>query len=298
MSSVVPTVAKPSVAKTADKAVDKLDTRTPSSTRSLLLRVLSALILAPLVLGAVYMGGRVFAALVAFLCVIMIFEWTRMVERREFSASFYVLAASAAISLFAAGSGAYGPAFFIASTAGIAAFFLARRATGLGFWSAFAAVYIIAPCIALVWLRFSVENGLGLTFLLFFIVWSADTGAFIFGKAIGGPKISHALSPSKTWAGIGGGIIGGAAFGAVAGVYFFGADAAPLYLLIGAVLGAASVLGDLAESAFKRNFGLKDISGFIPGHGGALDRLDGMIFATAAMTGGYFLYMLLAGISG
>jgi len=297
VSSVAPAVDK-AVDRAIDKAVDKLDTRTPSSTRSLVLRVLSALVLIPLVLGAVYVGGRIFAALIAFLCIIMIFEWTRMVERREFSASFYVLAASAAISLFSAGAGAYGPAFFISSIAGIAAFFLARRATGLGFWSGFAAVYIIAPCIALIWLRFSGENGLGLTLMLFFIVWAADTGAFIFGKAIGGPKISHALSPSKTWAGIGGGVIGGAALGAGAGLYMIGPGAALAYLLIGAVLGGASVVGDLAESAFKRNFGLKDISGFIPGHGGALDRLDGMIFATAAMTGGYFLYMLLTGISG
>ncbi|MHA7873597.1 MAG: phosphatidate cytidylyltransferase, partial [Hyphococcus sp.] len=130
------------------------------------------------------------------------------------------------------------------------------------------------------------------TFMLFFIVWAADSGAFVTGKLIGGPKISHALSPSKTWAGICGGVLGGCIAGAVAGVHFFGWQSAMAFLLIGGVLGAASVAGDLFESALKRNFGLKDISGFIPGHGGALDRMDGMIFATAAMTGGYFAYML------
>jgi phosphatidate cytidylyltransferase len=70
------------------------------------------------------------------------------------------------------------------------------------------------------------------------------------------------------------------------------------YVLIGGLLGAASVIGDLVESGFKRNFGLKDISGLIPGHGGALDRLDGMIFATSAMTAGLLIYMLWEKVQG
>ncbi len=277
----------------APPAADKLDTRTPPSTRSLMLRFASALVLIPLVIGAIYIGGWVFAVLAAVSCLTMVFEWTRMVERREFSTSFFALAGGAALALFAATIGTYGAAFVIALISAIAAFVLARRNARLGFWSAFAAPYLIAPCIALIWLRLSTDHGLTLTLILFMTVWAADTGAFLFGKAIGGPKISYALSPSKTWAGIGGGIIGGAVIGAVAGYFLIGGEAVLLSLLAGAALGAASVMGDLAESAFKRNFGLKDISGFIPGHGGALDRLDGMIFATAAMTGGYFLYMVL-----
>ncbi len=277
----------------APPAAEKLDTRTPPSTRSLLLRFASALVLIPLVVGAVYVGGWVFVLLVVLLCMMMLFEWTRMVERREFSASFFALAGGAAISLFSAAAGIYGIAFIIGLVSGLAAFILSRRDARLGLWSAFAAPYLIAPCIALIWLRVSTDHGLVLTLILFVTVWAADTGAFLFGKAIGGPKISYALSPSKTWAGIGGGIVGGAVIGAVAGYFLIGGETVFLSLLAGAGLGAASVLGDLAESAFKRNFGLKDISGFIPGHGGVLDRLDGMIFATAAMTGGYFLYMVL-----
>ncbi len=282
----------------APPAAEKLDTRTPPSTRSLLLRFASALILIPLVVGAIYIGGWVFAVLAALSCLTMIFEWTRMVERREFSASFFALAVGAVLALFTATVGAYGAAFVIALISAIAAFVLAHRDARLGLWSAFAAPYLIAPCIALIWLRLSTGYGLELTLILFVTVWAADSGAFLFGKAIGGPKINYALSPSKTWAGIGGGIFGGAVIGGVAGFVLIGGEAVLLSLLAGAVLGAASVVGDLAESAFKRNFGLKDISGFIPGHGGALDRLDGMIFATAAMTGGYFLYMLLTKVPG
>ncbi len=282
----------------AASAIDKLDTGAPASTRSLVLRFVSAAVLIPIVIVAVHLGGRYFSALIAFATVVMIFEWTRMVERREYSAGFYALSLGAAAALYAAASGAYGAAFLICAASGAAAFVLAKNARRLGLWPALAALYITAPSIALIWLRFDPENGRALTYFLFLIVWAADTGAFITGKLIGGPKISHALSPSKTWAGIGGGVIGGAAIGAAAGAYLFGANAAALLLIVGGALGAASVCGDLVESAFKRNFGLKDISGFIPGHGGALDRLDGMIFATTAMTSAYFLYMLAGDFQG
>ena len=279
-------------------ALEKLDTDNPSSTRSLLLRFVSAVILIPLVLIAVHQGGRIFAAMVAFACIVMIFEWTRMVERKECSASFYALALGATAAMFFAPSGQYSLAFLLCALSGLAAFFLAKRSGGVGFWPALAALYILIPSVALMWLRLDAPGGRGLTFMLYFIVWAADSGAFVTGKLIGGPKISHALSPSKTWAGIGGGVVGGSIIGAAAAYLFFGPGAAWAYFMLGGVLGAASVAGDLAESAVKRNFGLKDISGFIPGHGGALDRMDGMIFATSAMTSAYFLYMLLGKLQG
>lgn len=257
------------------------------------MRVLSAVILMPIVIAAIYAGGRYFAAMVAFASIIMIFEWTRMVERCEFSTRFYTLSAGAALALFVAASGAYALAFMIAALSGLAAFILAKRTRSrLGFWPAMAAPYILWPTIALIWLRFEVENARGLTLFLFAVVWAADSGAFFFGKFLGGPKISHALSPSKTWAGIAGGIVGGAIL-AIAARPLIGAEGLAFALLSGGLLGAMSVLGDLAESALKRNFGLKDISGLIPGHGGALDRLDGMIFATIAMTSVLFLDMIV-----
>ncbi len=261
-------------------------------------RIVTAAILMPLVIGAVYAGGPAFAALVAFAAVVMLFEWTRMVERRSFSRSFYALVIGSAASLFFAAGGFYDAAIAIAALGGVAAFFLAKRETGIGGWSAFGAVYVIMPCIALIWLRLDAPTGRALTYLLYGVVWAADSGAFFFGKFIGGPKISHALSPSKTWAGIVGGILGGCLVGAVVGGVLYGPEGAVLHLFIGGGLGAASVVGDLVESAFKRNFGLKDISSFVPGHGGALDRLDGMIFATSAMTGGLLLYMLSEKLQG
>ncbi|MEO1137256.1 MAG: phosphatidate cytidylyltransferase [Pseudomonadota bacterium] len=279
-------------------SVEKLDASRSASARALTKRILSALVLMPLVIAAVHVGGAVFAAMVAFASIVMLFEWSRMVERRAFSAAFYTLVFTSAVSMYFAAAGAFGAGLMTAVLGGAVAAWLAKRDTGIGVWSALAAFYIIIPCIALVWLRLDAPWGREMTFILYAVVWAADTGAFFFGKFIGGPKISYALSPSKTWAGIGGGVLGGGLIGAAAGAYFFGAGAFFVYLVIGGALGAASVLGDLAESAFKRNFGLKDISGFIPGHGGALDRLDGMIFATSAMTAALLLYMMMKNFQG
>ena len=177
------------------------------------------------------------------------------------------------------------------------AYLIARRDGPGAAWPAFASIYIIAPAVALLWLRLDVENGRALTFLLYAVVWAGDTGAYVFGKLVGGPKFSPSLSPAKTWAGIIGGVLAGGVAGYWAAASFFGGAVMPT-LLVGACLGGASVIGDLAESAFKRQFGVKDISGFIPGHGGALDRMDGMIFATTAMTSALFIYMVVEKFQG
>lgn len=257
--------------------------------RAIRLRIISAACMIPPAIAGIFFGGRVFTAMVTFAAMLMIFEWTRMVEGRAYSWRFYLLSVGAAAALIIASLGYYPLALGVAALAGGASL---APIGGFTYWPAVAAPYIIAPTIGLIWLRFDPSYGMTLTVLIFVTVWAADTGAFIFGKLIGGPKISYALSPSKTWAGIGGGVAGGALVGAVAAYAFFGAEAGAAFLLAGGVLGAASVAGDLAESAFKRRFGVKDISGFIPGHGGVLDRLDGMIFATVAMTSAYLLYIV------
>ncbi len=254
---------------------------------TLRLRIISAAVMAPIAIACVIAGGRVFTALVAFAAMLMVFEWTRMVEGRAYSWRFYALSLGAAAALILASLGAYPAALIVTASAGLLTL---APIGGFSFWPAIAAPYIIAPSIGLIWLRIDPAYGQALTILIFATVWAADTGAFIFGKFIGGPKISHALSPSKTWAGIGGGVAGGALVGGIAAYFLFGGSAAAAFLLPGGVLGAASVAGDLAESAFKRRFRVKDISGLIPGHGGVLDRLDGMIFATLAMTSAYLLY--------
>ncbi len=273
-------------------ALDKLDTLRPASSGSLLLRIVSAALLIPLVIAGVYAGGAYFAAMIGFASIVMLFEWSRMVERRPLSCAFYAMASCTCAAMFFAARGSYGAAIALTLLGGVVAGLVSKRESGVGIWMFVSAFYILAPCVALMWLRLDAPEGRSLTLLLYAVVWAADTGAFVFGKFIGGPKISYSLSPQKTWAGIGGGVLGGCLIGGATAWVLLGADRAAAFLLVGGALGAASVAGDLAESAFKRNFGMKDISGLIPGHGGALDRLDGMIFATSAMTAGLLVYML------
>ena len=254
----------------------------------LIWRIISAFILMPIVIYAVHVGGLLFVGLVAVSCVAMLFEWTRMVTGTPRTAEFYILSIFAIIAFASDYQIAFCFAFMSALVAGGVAFAKGKAPV----WQALAAVYIIAPCIALVWLRLDAPEGRAWCFILFSIVWAADSGAFFLGKFIGGPKISYALSPSKTWAGIGGGILGGVLVAPLVAQFLFSEPNIFIFAGVGAFLGAASVVGDLVESAFKRKFGIKDISGVIPGHGGVLDRLDGMIFATVAMTSALFIYMV------
>ena len=116
-----------------------------------------------------------------------------------------------------------------------------------------------------------------------FTVWGCDVGAYLTGRLIGGPKIAPALSPGKTWAGAIGGLAGGLAL-AFATATAFGADPRDLTraLVFAGAMAVLSQGGDLLESALKRQFGVKDSGHLIPGHGGMLDRVDGLLAAAPA----------------
>lgn len=149
-------------------------------------------------------------------------------------------------------------------------------------WLAAGLVYIALPCGALLWLRGDGFTGMITILWLFLVVWSADIGAYLSGRAIGGPKLAPRISPKKTWAGFIGGIL---AASVVAGAFvFFWEDGSPIVLALwGAAVGVASQAGDLLESAAKRYFGVKDSSNLIPGHGGILDRVDALVTGALAL---------------
>jgi phosphatidate cytidylyltransferase len=109
------------------------------------------------------------------------------------------------------------------------------------------------------------------------VVWSSDIGAYLAGRLIGGPKLAPRISPGKTWSGAAGGVAAVLAVG-VAAAALWPVPAAPV-VAAAAVLGVAAQAGDLLESAVKRHFGVKDSGRLIPGHGGLLDRLDGLMAA-------------------
>jgi phosphatidate cytidylyltransferase len=141
------------------------------------------------------------------------------------------------------------------------------RRLGMGWGYA----YVGLPAFALAVLNWAWFE---LVFWLMLVTWSTDIFAYFAGRSIGGPKLAPRISPNKTWAGLLGGMAGAAAVGALAGWLL---DMEPVFLFVGAGLGLIAQLGDLYESRLKRRFGVKDSGTLIPGHGGVLDRVDGLL---------------------
>jgi phosphatidate cytidylyltransferase len=134
----------------------------------------------------------------------------------------------------------------------------------------YAALLLIAPVI----LRRDQQYGMAAIFVLFAIVWTTDIAGYFAGRGLGGPRLAPSISPKKTWSGAIAGLIGAAMVGVLGAQYVDAGRAVPL-LIVAVALSIVSQAGDLAESAFKRHFDVKDASQIIPGHGGVMDRLDG-----------------------
>lgn len=143
-------------------------------------------------------------------------------------------------------------------------------------WSFAGTIYVGLAIAGLLVLRAPETLGALTIFWLFVLVWGADTLAYVFGRALGGPKLAPRLSPKKTWAGLAGAVIGAALVGGGVAIYLEKTNVWPL-ISLSAALGAVSQGGDLLESWFKRRFHRKDMSRLIPGHGGLFDRVDGLL---------------------
>lgn len=158
-----------------------------------------------------------------------------------------------------------------------------------GGWILLGIGYISLACISLIVLRADPANGRTLVIVLFAVTWATDIGAYLVGRAVGGPKLAPAISPNKTWAGAVGGLGAGivAAFIAARLLAF---DIAEVALLVaGALVSVVSQIGDLFESWWKRHFHVKDSGQLIPGHGGILDRIDGVLLASPVAVASYWM---------
>jgi phosphatidate cytidylyltransferase len=146
---------------------------------------------------------------------------------------------------------------------------------------AFGAAILGIFCLSFLWLRAFPGNGLEIVIWLVLAVWFTDAGGYFFGKTIGGPKLAPRISPNKTWAGLGGGIFLATVWSLVWLAWRGGHE---LMWIVPAAIATAILaqIGDLSVSSVKRRFGVKDTSGLIPGHGGVLDRLDGMLLTGPA----------------
>lgn len=252
----------------------------PSSLR---VRVISALVMAPVALLAVWAGGWPLALFTALAAVLMSLEWSRLAAPRWHAAP-ALMTAALLPAILAAGLGAWGWALSLTAAAACALVLAAVAERSLA-WLAAGILYAGLPCLALLWLRDSPADGLSTVLWILALVWAVDTAAYFAGRAIGGPKLAPAISPNKTWAGLGGGVAAALLVG-LAAAAMTGAKPVPL-ALVSAALAIVEQAGDLMESAIKRHFRVKDAGHLIPGHGGLLDRVDGLIatlVAVAAIT--------------
>ena len=194
-------------------------------------RVISALVMAPVALACVWVGGAIFGALVAAGGVGLAFEWFGLCR----------LSRSPALKI-----------------------------GGLG--------YLVLACGALLWLRQDPSAGRADVLFLLLVVWAGDIGAYLVGRWIGGPRLAPRISPGKTWSGAIGGLLCAIVAGVLAAQFLANGPtwgAIPIAMLLGVVAQG----GDLLESCVKRQLEVKDSSHLIPGHGGLLDRLDGLLAA-------------------
>jgi phosphatidate cytidylyltransferase len=254
------------------------------------LRAVSALVLMPPVLGAVYFGSPYFEILLCGCAVIMAWEWERLCGGRTRQIEFFVLAATfvVAVVLTSLGRPLVALSVLLAGSAGLLISAAPWREStapsdakdGLK-WRVAGAFYIGACCMALTWLRTHPAFGFEIVAWLLATVWAVDIGAYISGRLIGGPRLVPAISPNKTIAGLLGGMAcAGAVGAAVAAVFYHRQSIVPL-AASSVVLGFVAQAGDVAESWIKRRRGFKDSGHLIPGHGGLLDRVDGLLAATA-----------------
>jgi len=250
------------------------------------LRVLSAVVLAPFAVSAVYFGDIYFVLFLALVAVIMGVEWCRTSFATTPAIYISLTTLWVLIALYSAYEG-YVQIAFLSLLLCSSVFFVMTwfRRGGTEWRGAFVGpLYVGIPVLSLLEIRGSNDMGLELTLSLFFVVWATDIGAYFSGKTIGGPKIAPSISPNKTWAGLFGGMAGAAATAVALDYYMLNLDVALwVVAVIGTLLAVLAQIGDFCESAWKRHFKIKDASNLIPGHGGVLDRLDGVLFVAPAL---------------
>ncbi|WP_421579692.1 phosphatidate cytidylyltransferase [Shinella sp. M31] len=245
------------------------------------LRILSGIVLAAVVLAATWYGGLAFRLLAAAISVLVYYEWstiTRLPDS-DFRGNAFGWATVAGI----AGLVIFGfdeLALPVLLTATVLSVLYALAVTKNG-WLAGGIVYSGLTAISLAAIRGDTGEGFAAMIFIFAVVWATDILAYFVGRAIGGPKLAPPISPGKTWSGAIGGAVSAVIAGTLVHAAFFPLNG--LWIpVIALVLSVCSQIGDLFESFIKRRFGVKDSSRLIPGHGGVMDRVDGLVFACFA----------------
>jgi len=243
-----------------------------------LLRILSALVLAPLAIAVAWFGGVPFAAFWGVAALGVWWEWSTLIAVSAWRLVVLTGAGVLALAFALAVAGRYLAAAVVVLLGAIGANIVAPAGRGiwLGGGIVYAGVLLLAPIL----IRHQALWGFVAIVFVFGVVWATDILAYFVGRLVGGPKLWPKVSPNKTWAGAVGGVLGAVAVGWIVASFAVAGEALHL-ALVAFGLSIASQAGDLFESAVKRRFGAKDAGHIIPGHGGLMDRLDGFIVAAA-----------------
>ncbi|MEL6773374.1 MAG: phosphatidate cytidylyltransferase [Pseudomonadota bacterium] len=246
-------------------------------------RMVTALVLGPVALGLLWLGGLWTMLLVAGLAGVLAAEWRGVTARggealKPLDYCWVVTPVLAVVALWA-----------LAPHTGVFALIAAIAAASVvdyrdgrldhAAWGSLGGLVIGLGCMAFLWLRETDPFGVAASLWIVLVVVATDVGGYFAGRLIGGPKLWPSVSPKKTWAGLGGAVT----LAVIAGGLFSWSTTGTFFeevCTVSAVAAVLAQLGDMGESAVKRRFGVKDSGSLFPGHGGALDRFDGLIAAT------------------
>ena len=253
---------------------------------------MSGAILGPVVLLLAFVGGISFQFAIAAAVAVGLGEWLKITTGRRWNifapASFIVLqvyrelgtpAAIACVALFA-----------LVIAASVSRSFAGGRGQCAFGTIAFGFPYVCLPLLALVWLRDGTPAGWRLVFFVLVVIWGTDVGAYFAGRLLGGPRLAPRISPKKTWSGAVGGLFSAMLVALIWGQFYSVTPGSVQLVAVAIVLSFVGQCGDLFESAMKRRYGVKDSGDLIPGHGGLLDRVDGLMFAALAIAAARLVY--------
>lgn len=256
---------------------------------NLQLRILTAVILGSFTLWLTYIGGVGFTLLMVAMGAAIFHEWTQLAATRlkqsGVIAGWAVMAVLATMLILEQGALATIAVLIVACV--LLAILSFKYSSG---WLGGGLLYAGFPMISLSLLRGDEPFGFTAIIFLFAVVWSTDIAAYFTGRSLGGPKLAPKFSPNKTWSGA----IGGAAAAVAGGIFVAALVAEPggfTVPLLALSLSIVSQMGDLGESWVKRRFGAKDSGTLLPGHGGVMDRVDGLIIAGSLL---YIIGAILA----
>ncbi|HCL65711.1 MAG TPA: phosphatidate cytidylyltransferase [Rhizobium sp.] len=262
--------------------------------RELQLRIYSAVVLVVIVLTATWFGGLAFRTVAAVIGVLIYYEWSAITQLAEKSVrgnawGWLSIAAVSAMLLFNDGDMTI-PLFGGLVLTAILPAILKKWS----WWQPAGIFYSGLSAISLSAIRGEDSLGFAAMLFVFAVVWGTDILAYFVGRAVGGPKLAPRISPGKTWSGAIGGTVAGVTGGVAVALCYF-QSVAWWVPAIAFILSVSSQIGDLFESFIKRRFGVKDSGKLIPGHGGVMDRVDGLVFACFAA---FFLAVGFSAVTG